>query len=216
MKALKILFAVAMALTTVWSFRIPPSLNFQQPNLARILVWHLPCPMIASILLMVSAWFCLRFVVSRDRAWDERANASTELALLFCLLTMATGMLFSRVQWGAWWQWDPRQTSFLLVLLIYGAFFVLRGAFPDPERRAMSSAIYLLAALLPALFLIFIFPHLVDSMHPSNSIIGGQIKGEYAASLITMHVLMSILTVWLYRLRTRVGLLELAHEKSYE
>lgn len=168
--------------------------------------------------MFAAAWFQFRYVRSHDRAWDERANTCVELTMMFFILTMLTGMLFSRVQWGAWWQWDPRQTSFLLVLLIYAAYFVLREAFPDAERRAMASSAYALAALLPAFFLIFVFPHLpwVLSMHPSTTIIGGELHGEYLYSVLTMIVLMIGLTVWLYRVRTSLGMLELENEKSYE
>jgi len=45
--AQKGLFFLAMGIATIWSFQIPPAMNFQNPQLARIFVWHFPCPMIA-------------------------------------------------------------------------------------------------------------------------------------------------------------------------
>ncbi len=207
-----------MGAATIWSFDIPPALEFQQPALARIFVWHFPCPMIAVMLLLFSAWCSFQYLRTRQMHWDERAAATQELAYLWSMLTMATGMLFSKVQWGAWWQWDPRQTSFLLVLMIYAAYFVMRGAFNDAERRAANTSAFALLALLPAMFLIFVFPRLpqVMSFHPSDSILKGKIKGEYAYVVMTVLTLMSILTVWLYRLRVSVGLLRLELENSNE
>lgn len=207
-----------MSLFTVWSFLILPAKDFAEPQLARIFVWHFPCPMIASSLLFLNGWFAFRYLQTGERHWDERASASLELSYLFSLLTMATGMLFSKMQWGAWWQWDPRQTSFLLVLLIYAAYFAVRAAFADSEKRASNSSAFALAALLPSLFLIFVFPRLpyVKSFHPSDSIMKGQIHGEYAIVVIGIMVLLTILTGWLYRLRIRVGLMELESEKDYE
>jgi heme exporter protein C len=212
------LFALAMGVATVWSLRIPPAMGFREPNLARIFVWHFPCPMIATSLLLLGAWFSFRYLRTQDRKWDVRSVAAHELSYVFSLLTMATGMLFSKVQWGAWWQWDPRQTSFLLVLMIYAALFALRGAYADPDRRAANSAAYVLAALLPALFLIFVFPRLpqVVSFHPSESIMKGQIKGEYAYSVTTVMVLVALLSGWCYRLRVRAGFLELRSENLNE
>lgn len=206
----RILYALAAVAVTVWSFFISPAKDFQAPDLARIFVWHFPCPMIAVTMLLIGAWFGFKTLQTGSRAFDERAAAANELAYLWSILTMATGMLFSKVQWGAWWQWDPRQTSFLLVLLIYAAYFVVRGAFPDPERRASNSAAFSLAALLPAMFLIFVFPRLpqVQSFHPSDSIMKGKIHGEYAYCVIAVMVLMTIATVWLYRQRVRAGLSE--------
>ena len=189
-------------------------MNFRDPQLARIFVWHFPCPMIAVSLLLLGSWFSIRYLQTQDRKWDVRSVAAHELSYVFSLLTMATGMLFSKVQWGAWWQWDPRQTSFLLVLLIYAAYFALRGAYSDGDRRASNSSAYALAAILPALFLVFVYPRLpqVVSFHPSESIMKGQIKGEYAYSVTTVMVLVSFLSAWCYRLRVRAGLLDLRSE----
>ncbi len=203
-----------MGAATVWSFHISPAMGFQQPELARIFVWHFPCPILATVLLLLGGWFSANYLKTKDRHWDERAASANELGFIFCLLTMATGIVFSEVQWGAWWQWDPRQTSFLVVLFIYAAYFAVRGAFPDPERRASHSAAYALTAILPALFLIFVFPRLpqIVSFHPSDSILKGKIKGEYAYVVLTLMLLMGILSVWLYRLRVRAGLMALDSE----
>lgn len=205
------LFALLTGAVTVWSFLVPPAQNFQRPDLARIFIWHFPCPMIATTLLLIAGWFSVKYLQTRDLKWDVRATAAHELSYVFSLLTMATGMLFSKMEWGAWWQWDPRQTSFLLVLLIYAALFAFRGAMNDAERRAANTGAYALAALLPALFLIFVFPRLpqVLSFHPSQSIMTGQIKGQYAYAVTTVIVLLSILSGWCYRLRVRAGILEL-------
>jgi heme exporter protein C len=166
----------------------------------------------------MGGWFSFKYLKTKERHWDERAASANELGYVFCLLTMGTGIVFSEVQWGAWWQWDPRHTSFLVVLFIYAAYFAVRGAFPDPERRASHSAAYALSAILPALFLIYVFPRLeqVVSFHPSDSIIKGKIKGEYAYVVMTLLLLMSILSVWLYRLRIRAGLIALDSELSNE
>lgn len=213
---LKACFALIVGVVTVWSFMIMPSAGFQEPQLARIFVWHFPCPMIAVVMLWLSGWFAFKQLRTGKRHWDERAAAANELAYLFSLLTMATGMLFSKMEWGAWWQWDPRQTSFLLVLLIYGAYFAVRNGFSDPERRAYISSAYALAAIIPSMFLIFVFPRLpqVQSFHPSDSIMKGQIKGEYAYVVMTVMVLLFILSAWLYRLRVNVGLLEIKKDEG--
>lgn len=210
----KLLFALFVAIVTVRSFYIPPAMSFMNPNLAKIFVWHFPCPMIAVSLLVLGAWFGYKHLQTRDLKWDIRSEAANELSYIFSLLTMATGILFSKVQWNAWWQWDPRQTSFLLVLLIYAAYFVLRTAFSDRERRAANSAAFGLAALLPALFLIFVFPRLpqVLSFHPTDSIMKGQIKGEYAIVVTGVMICMTVISVWIYRLRVRAGLMNLESE----
>lgn len=211
---MKYLLALAVAGITVWTFIVPDAVGFQMPELARIFFWHFPCPILASVLLMVGAWFSWKYVKTNDLKWDIRAIATMELGYVFCLLTMATGIMFSQVQWGTWWQNDPRQTSFLMVLLVYAAYFGLRGALSDDHKRATNSGVYALAALMPVLFLIFVFPRLpqIQSFHPSDSIMKGQIKGGYAYIVTSLLVLFTFITVWLYRMRVRAGLLELKLE----
>ena len=168
---MKYILALAIGAVTLWSFYVPDAVGFQRPELARIFFWHFPCPILATVLLVQASWFSFRYFRSNKLSWDIRASALMELGYLFCLLTMATGILFSQVQWGAWWQNDPRQTSFLMVLLIYAAYFGLRGSIQDRHKRAKSSGVYAIAALLPMLFLTYVFPRLpqVESFHPSNS-----------------------------------------------
>jgi len=230
---LKTLFALIMGVATVWSFFVPDAESFQKPGMARIFLWHFPCPMLAVFLLIYGAWCSFRifqrvrlvpfeFGLESDHEekvkWDLRSVASMELGYLFCLLTMATGILFSEIQWGAWWSWDPRQTSFLIVLLIYAAYFALRFAYPDSGKRAAYSGAYSLATIVPALFLFFVFPRLPYikslSLHPTDSILTGQIKGQYAWAVILILTLTTILTVYLFKMRVRVGLLEFELEKD--
>jgi heme exporter protein C len=209
------LFAIAVVAVTIWSFFVPDAAGFQRPELARIFFWHFPCPILATFLIVIGAWFAFKFQRTRDLTWDVRSVAAMELGYLFCLMTMASGIVFSYVQWGAWWQNDPRQTSFLMVLLIYAAYFALRGAIQDPMKRAGNAGIYALAALMPMLFLTFVFPRLpqVESFHPSESIMKGEIKGQYAYVVLTLMAMFTMLTVWIYRLRVKTGLFELKLEE---
>jgi len=215
-----LLLGLAGAAITLWSFEVPDAEGFQRPELARIFFWHFPCPILMTGLMIVGAYFgwrVLRSTTEPDRrAWDVRSVAALELGLVFCLLTMASGILFSRVQWGTWWQWDPRQSSFLLAMLLYGAYFALRGAIAEPGRRAGYAAAYILAAQLPLVFLIYVYPRLPQvqrtSFHPTESIMQGQIKGPYAQVVVAVLVLCTVLSLVLYQMRVRAGELELRLE----
>jgi heme exporter protein C len=80
-------------------------------------------------------------------------TAAMELATLLGALTLITGIIFSKVQWGAWWNWDPRQSSYLMVMLMAMAFFAIRASL-EGEKRSQYSSTYLMAMLLPIIFLI--------------------------------------------------------------
>ena len=63
------------------------------------------------------------------------------------------------------------------------------------------------------MFLIFVYPRIQESLHPSNTIMGGRLHGQYLYATLAMLAVVGVLTVWLYRLRVRAGLLLLeAHE----
>lgn len=210
-----VLFAL-LAAATVQTFRVPNAPAFQDPELARMIFFHLPCAILATVFLFTGAYHAFKFLKARDPVWDVRSLAANEIGLLLSVLTMITGILFSKVQWGAWWQWDPRQTSFLMVLLLYSAYFALRGALSDPDRRSAHSAAYAVAMVLPTMFLIFVFPRLpqVQSFHPSNTVVSGGFDRNYGQLIVLLIAGVGVISVWLYRLRVRAGLLLLEVESD--
>lgn len=212
-----ILFALAAGVV-VWAMRVPPTVEepgqkFLSSDLARIIFFHLPCAFAGTVYVLGGAVLSWRYLSSRDWKFEIRAAAANDMAFVLLCLTMATGILFSYVQWGAPWQSDPRQTSFLLVLLLLGAYQILRMAVPDDRRRAAAAAVYWVAALLPVLFLIFVFPRLPQvvqlSSHPSETVQGGRLKGEYGQVVTAGFAVLLGICHWMYRMRVRAG--ELAH-----
>lgn len=214
--ALKILYSLLVLVGIVATFRASDLDAFQNAQLARIVFYHLPCALGSSLFLLAAPWYAFRYLRTRKREWDFRAAAAMEMGVVLGILTLVTGSLFAKVQWGDWWSWDPRQTSFLLVMLMAGAYFALRSAFSDPETRAANSGAYVLATLLPVLFLIFVFPRLdqVRSLHP-DVIKQGSFSPEYNTIFYSMFTLILIACVWIYRLRVRAGLLEYALETQH-
>jgi heme exporter protein C len=204
------LLALGVAAGIVLSFAAPDAKSFQNPGLARIVFFHLPCALTATLFTILASYFALRHLLSKRLEWDVRSESAFELGAVLGLLTLVTGILFSKVQWGAWWNWDPRQTSFLLVMLLVGAYFTLRGGFADEARRAAAAGAYAVAAALPILFLIFVYPRLpsVVSLHPD--VVGkGGFDAAYRTVFLFNFVMVLAAAVWIYRLRVRAGLLEI-------
>lgn len=189
------LWAVAAAATAV-TLALPDAKSFAEPSLARIVATHLPCAVLTTVFVVLSGVVGIRYLTSRKPGLDAPLAASNELGLVFAGLTMATGILFSQVQWGAWWQWDSRQTSFLVVLMLMAAGVALRWSVPDPARRAASSAAYAVASLLPVLFLVFVLPRLPQvqaaSFHPSKTVETGGFDANYWTGILAMAVALSL------------------------
>jgi len=181
------LLGVLIMATTVYGLVIPDAKGFRDGSLARILLTHVPCAFAASILLVASAWYGFRYLQTKDSKFDDRVVACVEVGTIFAGLTLATGILFSQVQWGSWWQNDPRQISFLMVFMFYIALLALRSGFQDPMKKESATASMALALLVPTLFLTFVFPRLPQviswSFHPTNTIAKGELDGPYATGL---------------------------------
>jgi len=205
------ILAIGIALVTVATFIVPPENNFREPELARIIFFHLPCAICTPIFFFFGSYLSLQYLRKQDIEWDVRAAAANKLGYVLAILTMLTGILFSKTQWGAWWQWDPRQTSFLLLLMLYAAYFALRISFGDPTKRAANAAAYSCIGSVAAFFLIFVYPRLpwVQTFHPNGAVLSGGFDATYSTVLSTLFVLILVLCAWVYKLAVRAGLLEL-------
>ncbi len=201
---------------TGYIYSVPDARLFRDPAMARILFTHVPSAFVASIFFVIAAWAGLQVLGQGRILHRARLHAAVELGALFAAFTMATGILFSRVQWGEWWHNDPRQTSFLIVLLSYLALLGLRGAFSDPEKRDKTTAAYAVALLLPAIFLTFIYPRLPhvaqQSFHPSTTIPKGQLDTAYQIGLWGNVTAFLVLAFFVYGLRVRQEL----HSRALE
>ena len=140
----------------------------------RIIVMHVPTAWITTVAFAVSAFYSARYLWRRRPADDANAVAAAETGFLFCVLATVTGAIFAQIVWGTFWNWDPRETSILVLLLIYAAYFALRSALDEPERRRRLSAAYNLFAAVTMPFLLFVAPRVAESsLHPNCAFIQG-------------------------------------------
>lgn len=140
----------------------------------RIIIVHVPTAWITTVAFIVSAIYSIRYLRNRQLSDDAHAVASAEVGFLFCALATITGSIFAEVVWGVFWNWDPRETSILVLLLIYAAYFALRSALDDPDRRRRLAAVYNLFAAVAMPFLLFVAPRVADStLHPNCAFLPG-------------------------------------------
>jgi heme exporter protein C len=88
------------------------------------------------------------------------------VALIFTTLTMITGDLWTRVEWGVWWTWEPRLTTYQIMLLLIIGYFVLRASVEDEEKRATYAAVFGIIAFLDAPISFAITRIVPSSVHP--------------------------------------------------
>ena len=137
----KVLLGLWMIAIIIGTFTwLQPAVGFRNESMARILVFHVPNAIVASIVSFTSVYFAIVYLLKRRAIDDIRSHAAASLAILFWLLTTVTGMVFAKVEWGVPWNWDPKQAGTFLVLLIYVSYFALRSAFRRRDKAGRRSS----------------------------------------------------------------------------
>jgi heme exporter protein C len=174
---------------------------------SRIVFFHVPTAWVAVLAFLMSCVTSIMYLRRQQPIDDIRAAVASGLGVLFCALATITGAVFAKIMWGAYWNWDPRQTSITILLLIYAAYFALRGAIQDPERRATLAAVYAILAFVTVPFLVFVVPRIYWSLHP-DSIINtrgaNEFDSRYTQVLMASLVGFTGLYIWLYTLGCRI------------
>ena len=205
--SLKWALFVWMAMVIWAAFLWVPTAGGFKGESARIVFFHVPTAWVATLAFLVSCITSVMYLFRRDQRDDSRASVSAGLGLLFAVLATVTGAIFARIMWGAYWNWDPRQTSITILLLIYAAYFALRGAVADPEKRATLAAVYSILAFVTVPFLMFIVPRVYWSLHPdviTNADPNNRLDSAHLRVLLASLVGFTGLYVWLYTIGSRI------------
>lgn len=174
----------------------------QQLLSQKIFYFHMPVAIVSFVALAFAAYYGIRFLTSREARFDTCSHAAMEIALLFVIFTMVTGDLWTRFEWGVWWTWEPRLTTYLILMLIVIAYFVMRNAVDDPERRATYSGVISVIALVDVPICFMITRLIPSSIHPVITREGGMAP-DMALAVAFIMVGMMLVAFSLYRLRFR-------------
>ncbi|MBM6905808.1 cytochrome c biogenesis protein CcsA [Collinsella tanakaei] len=132
----------------------------------KIFYLHVPVAVASFAAMAFAAFFAIRFLMTRDRAFDVRSKTAMEITLVFIVATMISGDLWTYFEWGVWWTWEPRLTTYFILMLLVIGYFILRNAFDDPERRARFSAVFGVVAFIDAPISFLITRLVPTSIHP--------------------------------------------------
>lgn len=107
------------------------------------------------------------YLIKRDAKWDKLAVAGVEIGTALALVNLMTGIAWMRPIWNAWWIWDPRLTSALIMVLTYAAYMMLRSGIENPDTRRRFAAVYGILAFTTVLMTLFIIRVRSDTIHPT-------------------------------------------------
>jgi heme exporter protein C len=157
------------------------------------------------------------YLVNRSEKADMVARSSAEMALMFAMIVMTTGPLWGRKSWGAYWTWDPRLTSALLLTLIILSYVLLRSlASGDMERRFAAALAILGACIVP---IIHLSVQKWRGQHPTvitgkGGGLAPEMKTVFALCMVTFTLFFVVLLLRRYGLEKNERQLEMLEEEA--
>jgi heme exporter protein C len=139
--------ALILALAGLWLGFTAPE-DYQQGDTVRIMFIHVPAAWMSMFCYVCLGGASFLAFVFRHALADAAAQACAPLGAAFTFLALVTGALWGRPMWGAWWVWDARLTSVLVLFLFYLAYMALRASMDDETKAARASAILALVGLV--------------------------------------------------------------------
>lgn len=131
----------------------------------KILYLHAPAATTALLAFLLTGIASGMYLWLKDPRIDAFAEASAEVGLAFGAVMLTTGPLWAKPVWGAWWQWEPRLTLTLLLVLLFLGYRALRSAIDDPGERARYAAVVGIMALVLVPF-VHLSVYLFRTIHP--------------------------------------------------
>jgi len=187
-------------------FVVPP--DYQQGDTVRIMFVHVPAAWIAMLAYGVMAISSLFSLVNRHPLADVAAKNAAPLGALFTALALVTGSLWGKPMWGAYWVWDARLTSFLILFFLYLGYMALWNAIEDEVRAGRLAAILSLVGAVD----VVIVKYSVEwwnTLHQGESIFraGGPLIAPiflWPLFLMALGYTFLFATLWIIRIRTEI------------
>jgi heme exporter protein C len=132
--------ALAMLVALYGGLILAPS-DYQQKDAFRIVYVHAPAATFSLVIYTTMAIAAAVGLIWRMKVAHAVAAASAPLGAWLTVATLGTGMLWGKPMWGAYWVWDPRLTSELVLLFLYLGYMGLRAAIEDPQKADKASAV---------------------------------------------------------------------------
>ncbi len=176
----------------------------------KIFYFHVPMAITSGIAFAITMVASILFLITKNLKWDAWAVVGAELGLLFGTALLWMGIIWQRSTWGVWWTWDPRLTSFLVVMLLYGAYFVLRSSVDTQMQKARFAASIGIVGYLAVMFTM-LSTRILRSVHPVLFTLSDSGLGD-SSMLITFLVAMFAM----FALLGAILVLKVSYENTVE
>jgi len=197
------------------AFFVAPT-DHQQGEAYRIIFIHVPAAWMSMFLYVVMAGWAGLGLALNTRLSGMMASAIAPTGAMFTFVALWSGALWGRPTWGAYWVWDARLTSELVLLFLYLGFIALKSAIPDPVRSDRAGAILALVGVVNVP-IIYFSVQWWNTLHQGASV--SLTRAPSMASTMLLGMLLMALAAWMYSIATalcRVRTIILERERDAE
>ena len=189
-----LLAAVLTAVGLYLGFWIAPA-DFQQGQAYRIIFVHVPASWMSMVIYVAMAFWAWLGLSFKTRVSGMMTQALAPTGALFCFLSLWTGALWGKPMWGAWWVWDARLTSELILLFLYLGYIALTRAIDDPRRAERAGAVVALVGVVNVPIIYFSVKWW-NTLHQGASV--SLTKSPSMAAVMLWAMLVMTLAFWAY------------------
>ncbi|MDD1675107.1 MAG: cytochrome c biogenesis protein [Methanomicrobiales archaeon] len=190
-------------------------------DIYRILYIHVPSAWICYLAFSLSLICSILFLRNRKQSYDIMAEVAAILGLVYGAVALITGSIWANTVWGLYWNWDPRETTTLILWIAYLGYVSIKLSIGDAGKKAVIGAVYNILAFL-TVPLSYLSITLLPTLHPQIvSSSGISITLPMLGTLLVNLVGATIFFVYLFVVGNDVWTLEgrveaLLHEHEME
>jgi len=210
-----ILAAVLTAIGLYIAFFVAPT-DFQQGEGYRIIFIHVPAAWMSMFIYVVMAFWSAVGLAWNTRLSFLMARALAPTGAMFTFVALWTGALWGKPMWGAWWVWDARLTSELILLFLYVGVMALQAAIDDPRRADRAGALLNLVGVINVPIIYFSVKWW-NTLHQGASV--SLTRAPSMAQTMLWGMLIMALAAWMYTIAValvRARTLVLERERQSE
>jgi heme exporter protein C len=187
--------ATALSAWGLWLGMFVAPADFQQGEGYRIIFVHVPVSWMSMVIYLAMAFWALLGLTFNTRLSGMMTKALAPTGAIFAFLSLWTGALWGKPMWGAWWVWDARLTSELILFFLYLGHIALTSAIDDPRRADKAGGILALVGALNVPIIYFSVKWW-NTLHQGASV--SITKGSSMAQVMLEAMLIMGIAFWMY------------------
>ena len=169
--------------------------DFQQSEAYRIIFIHVPAAWMSMFIYIVMAFWAALGLAFNTRLSFMMMSALAPTGAMLTFVSLWTGALWGKPTWGAWWVWDARLTSELILFFLYLGFMALQAAIDDPRRADRAGALIALVGVVNVP-IIYFSVRWWNTLHQGASV--SMTKAPSMAAIMLVGMLVMALAAWMY------------------